>query len=480
MNEITPVLLAGGYGNRLWPLSRKSYPKQFQKIFGGTTLFQQSALRSLSSDIINFKPHITLTNWNFRFIVSEQLQEIGIDPKHIMIEPDSKNTAPAILASSLFAYKDNEDAILLVAPSDHIISNNLDFHKIIQAGLYAANEGKIVTFGISPDSPETGFGYIEVMGHNSDQDNKSNVKKFIEKPNKSLAEQMLISGNFFWNAGIFLFRAKDMINAFEKFSPEILINTKKALNYASIDLGFLCLNEKYWKLIEGISIDYAIMEKIENLFLVPFKSKWSDLGSWKSVWENSDKDKFGVGMSDNANAFDCKNTLIRSENKNQHIVGIGLENIIAIAMPDAVLVAHKDKCQEIKNALEHLKIEGVNQVDKFSKEHRPWGCFESLYLSDLFHVKIIHVKPGESLSLQSHKFRSEHWVVIEGIAKVTVGDKILNIKSGESIYIPSGQIHRLENCEKRIITLVEVQTGSYFGEDDIVRYDDKYARNDKV
>ena len=345
--NIIPVILAGGYGNRLWPISRKSYPKQFQKFLGDKTLFQQSALRLLSSDLIKFAPHITLTNKDFRFIICEQLQELGINPQHIIIEPEGKNTAPAILISSLFAYKENKDAILLVAPSDHVIDNNLEFHKTIQVGLDQVNEGKIITFGISPDGPETGYGYIEVLNKSFDKIVASNVIRFIEKPQKSLAKEMVEAGNFFWNAGIFLFRAKDMISAFEKHCPETLYNTQKALDTSSVDLGFLCPNPKYWNIIEAISIDYAIMEKTNNLALVPFKSKWSDLGSWDSVWMNSVRDNVGVAMSDNAYAIDCKNSLLRSESAQQQLIGLGLSDIIVVAMSDVVLVTHKEKTQDL-------------------------------------------------------------------------------------------------------------------------------------
>lgn len=476
MSCIHPVLLAGGSGTRLWPLSRKSYPKQFSNLIGKRSLFQESALRLTSSDIIKFNSPITLTNSNFRFIVSEQLQDVKINQGPILIEPDTKNTAPAILAASVFSCLKDEDTILLVAPSDHLIPSKTDFHQAIKVGLSYVQNGKMVTFGIEPTDPTTSYGYIEISTKKLDRHGTSKVSKFVEKPNTSIAKQMLESGQFLWNAGIFLFKAKDMVNAFKDYAPEMLDIVKKAVEMASADLDFLRLAPSLWSKLEDISIDYAIMEKARNLVAVPYKSKWSDLGGWDSVWLESIKDPSGNAISGSAHMIDCSNTLLRSEGINQQVMGLGLENILAIAMPDAVLVAHKDRAEDVKKAVDLLKEKEIPQAQIFPKEHRPWGWFESLAIGNSFQVKRISVKPSAALSLQSHKYRSEHWIVVQGRAKVTIDGKVKLLMQGQSIYVPLGSKHRLENYGEKSMVLIEVQIGSYLGEDDIVRYEDLYAR----
>lgn len=474
MKSITPVILAGGLGKRLWPLSRKSYPKQFSNLIGSNTLFQQSALRLLSSEKITFNKHITVTNSDFRFITVEQLQAVGICPGPILIEPESKNTAPAILAAALYAYSGDSEAVLLVAPSDHVIPDTTAFHNAVLLGLKKALDGMIVTFGIKPTRPETGYGYISISKE-TNQDLVT-VKKFVEKPSIDAVLSMIKEGTFLWNAGIFMFRAKDLIRAFKDFSPHLLIPVEKSIENGKTDLGFFRLDPTAWGKCKSISIDYAIMEKAPNLVAVPFSSKWSDLGSWNAVWEEMKPNEDGVVVSNNASAINCKNTLLRAESSDQQLVGFGLENIVAIAMPDSVLIARKDKSQKVKEIVDELRIKKIKQADNFPKDHRPWGWFESLVLGDRFQVKRICVKPGGALSLQSHSCRSEHWVVVEGIAKITINDEIKLINEGESVYIPLGSIHRMENTGKIPTVLIEVQIGSYLGEDDIVRYEDLYAR----
>lgn len=476
MTSIVPVILAGGHGNRLWPLSRKSYPKQFAKLIGETSLFQQTVLRLCSSDVINFEPHITLTNSDFRFIVTEQMQAVGIDPNYVIIEPEPKNTAPPILASSLFAYKKDPEAILLVSPSDHVIPDIRAFHHSVKLGINQVNNNKIVTFGIKPSSPVTGYGYIEIIDKNLDKSGASPVKRFVEKPEIEVAQKMINEGNFLWNAGIFIFKAKDMIKAFEKYFPDILPVTQKAINNMKPDLGFLRINPEFWKDLNEISIDYAIMEKSSNLVSIPFLSDWSDLGDWEAVWENLSKDVSGVALSGDAHAIDCENSLLRSESETQNIIGLGLKDIIAVAMPDAVLVSHKKKSQDVKKVVEYLKLNKINQAEIFPKDFRPWGYFESLSKGKKFQVKRLYVNPGASLSLQSHKCRSEHWVSVEGTARVTIGKKVQLITEGQSVHIPVGEVHRLENPGSSPIVLIEIQIGSYLGEDDIIRYEDIYSR----
>ena len=477
MLKISPVLLAGGSGTRLWPLSRKSYPKQFADLVGEKTLFQSSAERLTSSDIIEFTPHITLTNSDFRFIIGEQLQEIGIDPGPILIEPETKNTAAAILAASIFVHANDKDAVLLVAPSDHVIPDTHAFHDAIKVGLAHVQNQKMVTLGIRPTHPETGYGYLELSSAPLDEHGSSDLKTFIEKPNVQNATQMVQAGHYLWNAGIFLFRAQDMIDAFRAYEPEILNFVSQAVNEALIDLGFLRLSKEPWSKLQDISIDYAIMEKAQNLVAVPYLSKWSDLGGWDAVWSESKTDASGNATSDTAHAIECSNSLLRSESTSQQVVGIGLTDIMAIAMPDAVLVAPKDRAQDVKKAVELLRAKDIAQAEIFPKDHRPWGWFESLAKGERFQVKRICVKPGAALSLQSHNHRSEHWIVVEGTAKVTIDEDVQIITEGQSVYVPLGAIHRMENPGKLPMLLMEVQIGSYLGEDDIIRYEDIYARS---
>ncbi len=474
---IYPVLLAGGSGARLWPLSRKSYPKQFFNLIGEKTLFQCSAKRLTSSDIIKFASHITLTNADFRFIIGEQLQEIGIDPGPTLIEPEGKNTAAAILAASIFAHEKDKDAVLLVAPSDHVIPDTAIFHEAIKVGLSHVKNQKMVTFGIKPTHPETGYGYLELSTDTLDDNGTSDISKFVEKPHLQDAKQMLASGHYLWNAGIFLFHAQDMMDAFKAYAPETLDLVSKSINEASSDLGFLRLAAEPWSEIEDISIDYAIMEKAQNLVAVPYASKWSDLGGWDAVWSESEQDTSGNVTSETAHAIECSNSLLRSESGSQQVVGLGLNDIMAIAMPDAVLVAPKERAQDVKKAVELLKSKDIAQAEIFPKDHRPWGWFESLALGDRFQVKRICVKPGAALSLQSHKHRSEHWVVVEGTAKVTIDDEVKLVSEGQSVYVPLGTKHRMENPGKFPMLLIEVQIGTYLREDDIIRYEDIYARN---
>ena len=476
MSTIYPVLLAGGSGTRLWPLSRKSYPKQFSKIIGENTLFQSSAQRLTSSGVLEFAPHITLTNSDFRFIIGEQLQEAGIDPGPILIEPEGKNTAAAILAASVFAHMKDEDAVLLVAPSDHVIPEKASFHEAIKLGLSYVQQHKMVTFGVQPTHPETGYGYLELSSDPIDNHGSSDLKSFVEKPNLHDAKQMLEAGNYLWNAGIFLFRAQDMLDAFKAYAPVTLDLVSRAIDEASPDLGFLRMAKEPWSQLQDISIDYAIMEKARNLIAVPYVSKWSDLGGWDAVLLEGESDSRGNVLSDTANAIECNNCLLRSESDGQQLVGIGLNDIMVIAMPDAVLVAHKERAQDVKKAVALLKDKGIAQAEVFPKDHRPWGWFESLVIGERFQVKRIHVKPGGSLSLQSHSYRSEHWVVVAGTAKVTIDETEKLLTEGQSVYVPLGSIHRMENPGKLPMVLIEVQIGNYLGEDDIIRYEDLYSR----
>lgn len=475
--KITPVLLCGGSGTRLWPLSRKSYPKQFVPLLGDETLFQASARRLSGADeALSFARPVALTNADFRFIVTEQLNLAGIDPGAVLIEPEGRNTAPAILAAALHAAAADPEAILLVAPSDHVIPDDAAFRAAVARGLPAVAAGDLVTFGIRPTHPETAYGYLELSAPPGDGGAPVKLSRFIEKPGAARAAEMLAEGHFLWNAGIFLFRARDMIAACEAHAPQLIAPVRASLEAAEIDLGFLRLDPAAWAECADISIDYAVMERASNLSVVPFDGAWSDLGGWDAVWRESGPDTDGVVASGGATALDCRDTLLRSEDAGLEVVGIGLDNVIAVATRDAVLVADMSRAQEVKRAVAALKGKGAAQATQFPKDHRPWGWFESLVVGPRFQVKRILVHPGAALSLQSHVHRSEHWVVVEGTARVTVDDEVKLVTENESVYVPLGSVHRLENPGRVPMVLIEVQTGTYVGEDDIVRYEDMYAR----
>ena len=469
---ITPVVLCGGSGTRLWPLSRKSYPKQFSSLTGPESLFQAS-VRRFAGD--NFAAPIVVTSNDFRFIVTEQLSDVGIADSTVLIEPEGRDTAPAILAATLHQHKQDPDALLLVAPSDHVISNDDAFGDSIQVGIPAAVAGDIVTFGITPDRAETGYGYLELTEPPQNDLHSIKLKSFVEKPNSERAKELLEDGKFLWNAGIFLFSARTLIEAFKVHAPEIFEAVSNSVDEAHPDLSFIRLGAGSWSDATATSIDFAIMEKVANISVVPFGGSWSDLGDWSAVWRETEEN--GLSTNGNATAIECKNTLLRSEVDGQAIVGIGLEDVVAVAMPDAVLVAHKDSSQDVKQAVTILKEKGAPQAEHFPKDHRPWGWFESLVVGERFQVKRIVVHPGATLSLQSHHHRAEHWIVVEGTARVTIGDEVKLVSENESVYIPLGTVHRLDNPGKMNMVLIEVQTGAYLGEDDIIRYEDVYARD---
>ena len=471
---ITPVLLCGGSGTRLWPLSRKSYPKQFTRLTGDTSLFQASAQRLAGP---GFAAPLIVTNSDFRFVVTEQLAEAGVDPGAILIEPEGRNTAPAVLAAALHLAAADPEAVMLVAPSDHVIPDAAAFRAAIAAGLAAVEAGRIVTFGITPDRPETGYGYLELSAQPDGSGAPVALTRFVEKPDAARAAAMLAAGSYLWNSGIFLFRVKDILTAFQTHAPGLVAPVQAAVAEARVDLGFLRLAPGPWAQAQDISIDFAVMEKSDRLSVVPFAAGWSDLGGWDAVWREAGPDAAGVVTSAHATAIDCADTLLRSEAEGLELVGIGLRDIIAVAMPDAVLVAHMDRAQDVKRAVEVLKATKAKQAQIFPRDFRPWGWFESLVVGRRFQVKRIVVHPGAALSLQSHVHRAEHWIVVQGTAKVTVDDEVRLVTENQTVYIPLGAIHRMENPGKLPMELIEVQTGSYLGEDDIIRYEDIYARN---
>jgi mannose-1-phosphate guanylyltransferase/mannose-6-phosphate isomerase len=471
MTKITPVLLCGGSGTRLWPLSRKSYPKQFVPLAGKVTLFQAAAQRLSGA---GYAAPVVVTNSDFRFIVADEMAAIGCPPQAILIEPSARNTAPAILAAALHVVAQDGDAMLLVAPSDHVIPDAAAFRAAVASALPAAKAGKIVTFGITPDRAETGYGWLKMAS--AAGDGPAALDCFVEKPQADAAEAMLADGSYLWNAGIFLMQARVLIDAVRAHAPDLLLPVQAAVDGAEVDLAFLRLAAAPWQAVADISIDYAVMERARNIVAMPFGAGWSDLGDWQAVWREAGPDAAGNVAHGAVTALNCTNSLLRSEADGVALVGIGLENMIAIAMPDAVLVADKSRAQEVKQAVAALKAKGARQAETFPRDHRPWGWFETLALGDRFQVKRIVVHPGAALSLQSHVHRAEHWIVVSGTARVTVDDSVTLVTENQSVYIPLGAKHRLENPGKVPMVLIEVQTGTYLGEDDITRYEDVYAR----
>ena len=468
---ITPILLCGGSGTRLWPLSRKSFPKQFGDILGEESLFQASARRFTGA---GFAAPLIITGNDFRFIVSEQLSECGIAPCGIMIEPEGRNTAPAAIAAALQVAIADPDGLILLVPSDHAVADPAAFRAAVELGRVAAEAGQIVTFGIQPQRAETGYGWLEAGDET--HPGVHHLNRFIEKPDAARAAELFADPRHLWNAGVFLAQAKTMIAAFTEHAPQILAGARAALAAAEPDLGFIRIDPVAWAKVPEDSIDYAVMEKARNVSVVRFAGHWSDLGGWESVWLETPRDGSGNALSAHATAFDCENTLLRSESPDIELVGIGLKNIVAVAMHDAVMVADMSDAQNVKKAVASLKARGAKQAVQFPKDHRPWGWFETLVLADRFQVKRIHVHPGAALSLQSHVHRSEHWIVVAGTAKVTVDAHVQLLTENQSVYIPLGAVHRMENPGRVPMVLIEVQTGPYLGEDDIIRYEDIYAR----
>lgn len=474
-NIIHPVLICGGSGTRLWPLSRKSHPKQFVNLLGGETLFQASARRLMGT---GFAAPSVVTSSDFRFMVVEQLAAVEIAPHQIIIEPCARNTAAAICAAAVALDTKNGDSLMLVAPSDHVIPDAEGFRETVEAAAPTALSGQIVTLGIRPDRAETGYGWLELMTRATEGSSSipQPLRSFVEKPDAAAAEALLAGGMHLWNAGIYLFSTSTILEAFAEHASETLAGVRSAHIAAETDLGFTILAPEPWSKLEDISIDYAVMERAANLSVIPYSGSWSDLGDWQAIWCEGEADSAGVVTNGPSTALDCKDTLLHATNENQELVAIGLDHIIAVAMPDAVLVAHKDRTQDVKIAVNKLKEKGAAQAEILPRDYRPWGWYESIALGPRFQVKRIVVNPGAALSLQSHSHRSEHWIVVEGTAKVTIDEEIKLVTENQSVYIPLGAIHRMENPGKLPLTLIEVQTGSYFGEDDIIRYDDIYAR----
>ena len=471
MGEIVPVILCGGVGSRLWPLSRKSLPKQFAQLLGDKSLFEAAVSRV---DIEKFANPITVTSSDHRFLVEKQLRDCGRSGA-ILLEPVGKNTAPAVFAAAHHVIKHFGDALLLVMPSDHHIPDQDAFAKMVLAGCAAASEGAIVTFGVAPDRPETGYGYIELGDPTSAH--ASNVRKFHEKPERKTAQKMIDAGNYVWNAGIFLFQASVMLANAKKFEPRMLAGVQAAVDDAREDKNFWHINDAHWMQIEGQSLDYAILEKVEHISCVKFSGSWSDLGDWNAVAGQLPHDDKGNFVNGTSSQIDCENTTLWSVADGMQLVGLGLKNIVTVVMDDAVLVADARRMQDVRQVVDQLEAAGIMQAHHHAKDYRPWGWFESLVNTPGYQVKRLHVYPRAALSLQSRQHRSEHWVVVSGTASVVRDDEVLRLTTNESVYIHVGQKHRLANETDAPLTLIEVQTGSYLGEDDIIRYDDVYGRD---
>lgn len=476
---ITPVILAGGSGTRLWPLSRKLYPKQFLPLLNAKTLFQDTVERALSLE--GAGQPVVLCNDEHRFMAAEQLRDMGVGSR-ILLEPVGRNTAPAAAIAALCALEDDQDSILFILPADHCIADRDAFAAAASAGSRLAQAGRLVAFGIEPSSPETGYGYIEqgaaLGAGEEDADRGYAISRFVEKPDIETAKDFMRSGRHFWNSGMFMFGARAFLEELEKFEPGMVELCRNAWKNGFRDLDFLRLESEAFSAITGDSIDYAVMEKTDKGAMVPYRSDWSDVGSWSAIWEiNKKQDAGGNALSGDVLVHDVENSYLRSSGR--LIAGIGLRDMIVVETKDAVMVCPKDRVQDVKLLVDKLKAEGRDEAMVHTKVYRPWGAYETMDLAERFQVKRITVKPGAKLSLQKHHHRSEHWIVVKGTAVVTRGDETLTLKEDESTYIPLGYAHRLENPGRIPLELIEVQTGSYLGEDDIVRMDDMYGRKEK-
>jgi len=468
--QIIPVILSGGSGTRLWPLSRKEYPKQYLPLAGDNTMLQETILRLSGLD--NLVDPIIVCNADHRFLVAEQCQQIDIKSPTILLEPVGRNTAPAIAAAALQSLKETDDAVLLVLSADHVIQDVDAFHKAINIASQQAQDSKLVTFGIVPTDANIGYGYIKSSKDNTDDAYK--VEEFVEKPDLKTAQSYLEQGNYLWNSGMFMFKADVLVNELTVHSPNIVASVKDAINNAEQDLDFIRLDRQAFESSPSDSIDYALMERSDNVVVVPLDAGWNDIGSWASLHDIGIKDTNGNVIKGDVITQDTTNTYI---NANHHMVAtIGVDNLIIVDTPDATFVATQDKAQEVKSIVESLQAKERDEGAVHRKVYRPWGWYDSIESGLYFQVKRLHVNPGAKLSVQMHHKRSEHWVVVSGIATAINGKETLILTEGESTFIPIGTTHALENHTNEILEIIEVQSGTYLGEDDIVRFEDIYGR----
>lgn len=468
--KITPVILSGGSGTRLWPLSRKQYPKQYLSLISEKTVFQETILRL--NGIEGLTDPIIICNDVHRFLVAEQCQQIGIINPTILLEPNGRNTAPAVAAAAFQLLKYSDDTVLLVLSADHAIQDINEFHNAINIANKQAQDGKLVTLGIKPKDANTNFGYIK--SSKNDKNGVFKVEEFVEKPDLETAKFYLTQGNYLWNSGMFMFKATALLEELTTYSLDIIKAVRLSVDKAKKDLDFVRLDKQAFESSPSDSIDYALMEKSNNIVVVPLNANWNDIGSWSALYDMWEKDNNGNVINGKAIALETTNTFIKTDQN--MVVTIGLDNLIVVDTPDATLIATKDKVKKLNKVVEKLQQQERSEGQIHRKVFRPWGWYDSIDQGQRFQVKRICVNPGASLSLQKHNHRAEHWIVVKGTAKVTNGDKIELLSENESTYIPIGTLHRLENPGKSPLEMIEVQSGSYLGEDDIERFDDHYGR----
>ena len=463
-----PVILSGGSGTRLWPLSRRQHPKQFLPLVSNQTMLQETIVRL--QGITGLKPPIGVCNESHRFMMAEQLREVNIPPAAIILEPMGKNTAPAVALAALTA--DSEEEILLILPADHVITDISSFQAAIKDAEKMAEKGYLVTFGIVPTSAETGYGYIKKGAENTDL--AFDVAAFVEKPDLTIAQQYVDSGDYFWNSGMFAFKAGRFLEELQKYHPDMLTACRESYRSAKIDEDFIRLDKTIFSQCPADSIDYAVMEKTDKAIVIPLDAQWNDVGSWSALWDVTEKDEFGNAISGDVITVNTKNSFLHSGSR--LIATVGISDLIVVETPDAVMVASKDNVQEVKRIVDQLMEQNRSEATIHRKVYRPWGYYDLVDDGDRHHTKRIVVNPGAKLSLQKHHHRAEHWIVVKGTALVTKADETILLTENESTYIPLGVIHCLENPGVIALEMVEVQSGSYLGEDDIVRFEDKYGR----
>jgi mannose-1-phosphate guanylyltransferase/mannose-1-phosphate guanylyltransferase/mannose-6-phosphate isomerase len=471
--RIAPVILSGGAGTRLWPLSRALYPKQLLPLVGGETLLQEAARRV--ADPARFAAPILVANDEHRFIVAEQLRAIGVAPQAMILEPVGRNTAPAIAVAALCALEQDAEALVLAMPSDHVIADRAAFLAAVERAAAGARAGALVTFGIAARRPETGYGYIRRGAAMAKAEGVFKVAAFVEKPDRATAERYLTAGDYAWNSGIFLFPAKGYLAELERLRPEMLAGARAALQGAKRDLDFLRLDREAFSTIKGESVDYAVMEGTEKAAVVPVEMGWSDVGSWDALWDLKAKDASGNVVEGDAVLEDVRDTYVRAEHG--LVAALGVEDLVVVTTADVVLVAKRARAQDIKKVIARLEKDGRQELASHLVVHRPWGTYRSIHSGDRVQVKHIMVKPGAKLSLQMHHHRAEHWVVVTGTARVTRAEEEITLFEDQSTYIPMGTAHRRANPGKIPLHLIDVQSGSYLGEDDIVRFEDTYGRS---
>ncbi len=474
-NHILPVILCGGQGTRLWPLSRQTFPKQFLPFnYKNNNSLLQNTYKRIEK-IQNIQDPMLICNEEHRFIVAEQMREIGIKPNSIILEPFGRNTAPAITIAALKSMKNGGDPNLLILSSDHEIENEKEFIKVVESGVEFSKMGNLVTFGIIPNAPETGYGYIKSKKPiYKSSTTGSKIERFFEKPNKKKAKIFIEDSRFTWNSGIFLFKASVILEEINYFFPELINLSKRSLEKSIYDLDFQRLEKNSFSKCPNISIDLAVMENTNKGYVIPLNAGWNDVGSWDAVWKISKKNKEGNFIKGNVHTINSKNCYLRSENR--LIASIGIENLIIIETFDAILIANKESAQDVKILVDELKNSNISEGLEHKKIYRPWGDYLSLINEKNWQVKLIKVKPGGKLSLQKHHHRSENWIVVNGTAKVEIDGKESILHENQSAYLPLGCVHRLSNPGKIELKIIEVQTGSYLGEDDIERFEDEYGR----